>query len=94
MDDFKLDNNLNVYNIYTIVKLYATSHLDKIQNILWTKRLYNKLVKLANKPSKYKLNRWLNHIVDLYSTKPDNQNNKNNNIDNISILDFLKEINK
>ncbi len=49
------DNNLNIYNIFKL--LYYHHQLNKIQNVLWIKKLYSKLFTLYNKSNKYKLNR-------------------------------------
>ena len=92
-----------LYNINLILEIEAPDLIEELNYVLWTKKLYNKLIKLSSKSNKKlgnkKLLDWLNYLISNYSIIELSLNNytsnynSNDNIDNITILNFMKELN-
>jgi hypothetical protein len=92
-----------LYNINLILEIEAPDLIEELNYVLWTKKLYNKLIKLSSKSNKKlgnkKLLDWLKYLISNYSIIELSLNNytsnynSNDNIDNITILNFMKELN-
>ena len=88
--------------ILIIIGFLFPNMIDKINNIIWTDKLYKKVIKLSNHNNKKILKSWLYKLIYYYDnyfkeiTLSDYNlmtYDSDENIPNISILDFLKQIN-